>query len=111
MAQVSDRRRAPGLSTADGYRRKRPVVLATLSVRIDPGAERMALESALDAETRLIIANLLTLPPYPATLMLARDCVTLPHEEDLEEVRATARRAAESGIDTELLRISSVRPL
>jgi Universal stress protein family len=111
MAQVSDRRHAPGLSTAGGYRRRRPVVLATLSVRVDPSAERMALDSALDAETRLIIANLMTLPLYPATMMLARDCLTLPHEEDLEEVRATARRAAESGIDTELVRISSLRPL
>src|SRR5947209_18366841 len=111
MAQVFDHRRAPGPSTAGGHRGKRPVVLATLSVRIDPDAERMALESALDAGARLIIANLLALPFYPATMMLARDCLTLPHEEDLEEVRATARRAVALGIDTELLRISSSRPL
>jgi nucleotide-binding universal stress UspA family protein len=111
MAQVFDRRHIPGPSTDDGYRGKRPVVLATLSVRIDPNAERMALESAFEAGTRLVIANLLTLPFYPVTMMLARDCLTLPHEEDLEEVRATARRAVELGIDTELLRISSSRPL
>lgn len=90
---------------------KRPVVLGTLSVRFDPNAERMAFESALDADAPLIIANMLTLPAYPTTVVLAREYVTLPHEEDLEEVRATARRAAALGIKTELLRITSRRPL
>jgi hypothetical protein len=89
----------------------RPVVLATLSVRVDRNAERMAFESALDARARLIIANMLTLPAFPMTATLAREYTTLPHEEDLEAVRATARRAVALGIDTELLRISSRRPL
>jgi nucleotide-binding universal stress UspA family protein len=87
------------------------VVLATLSVRVDPRAERMAIDSALESGAPLIIANMLPLPPYPTTVMLARQYVTLPHEEDLEEVRATARRAAALGIKTELLRITSRRPL
>jgi hypothetical protein len=87
------------------------VVLATLSVRVDPGAERMALGSALDVGAELLIANMLMLPPFPATLMLARGYATLPHEEDLEAVRATAHRACALGIKTELLRISSRRPL
>jgi hypothetical protein len=54
---------------------------------------------------------MLPLPPYPTTVVLARQYVTLPHEEDLEEVRATANRAAALGIRTELLRITSRRPL
>lgn len=87
------------------------VVLATLSVRVDPDAERMALASALDVGAELLIANMLTLPPFPATVMLAREYATLPHEEDLEAVRATAQRACALGIKTELLRISSRRPL
>ncbi|HEY3944457.1 MAG TPA: universal stress protein, partial [Solirubrobacteraceae bacterium] len=87
------------------------MVLATLSVRVDPRAERVAIESALEVGAPLIVANMLTLPPYPTTVMLARQYVTLPHEEDLEEVRATARRAAALGIKTELLRITSRRPL
>lgn len=89
----------------------RPVVLATFSVRIDPRAERMAFESALEVGARLIVANLMMLPPYPTTLMLAREYMTLPHEEDLEAVRATAARAGALGIGTELLRITSRRPL
>jgi len=71
----------------------------------------MAIDSALDAGAALIVANLIMLPPYPTTIMLAREYVTLPHEEDLEAVRATAARAAALGIPTELLRISSPRPL
>jgi len=87
------------------------VLLATVGVRIDPRAEQMAIESALETSARLIVANMLTLPPYPATLMLAREFVTLPHEEDLDAVRETANRAAARGLDTELLRITSRRPL
>ena len=91
--------------------RRRPVLLATLSVRVDPRAERVAIDSALESGSPLIVANMLTLPPYPTTVMLARQYLTLPHEEDLEEVRATAHRAAALGIKTELLRITSRRPL
>ncbi|MGH2851033.1 MAG: universal stress protein [Solirubrobacteraceae bacterium] len=89
----------------------RPVVLATLSSSIDPAAERMAIDSALDAGAALIVANLILLPPYPATIMLAREYATLPHEEELAAVRASAERAAALGVPTELLRISSLRPL
>jgi hypothetical protein len=89
----------------------RPVVLATLSVRVHPEAERMAIESALDTGAPLIIANMLWLPPHPTTLVLAREVAVLPHEEDLDAVRQTAARAAARGVKTELLRISSRRPL
>ena len=89
----------------------RPVVLATLSVRVDPSAERVAFDSALETGARLIVANLLWLPPHPTTLTLAREHATLPHEEDLDALRQTASRAVALGIQTELLRISSRRPL
>jgi hypothetical protein len=89
----------------------RPVILATLSVRVDPDAERVAIESALQSGARLIIANMLWLPPHPTTLTLAREHAILPHEEDLDAVRETAQRAAGRGLETELLRISSRRPL
>jgi hypothetical protein len=82
----------------------RPVVLATLSVRIEPAAEKMAIDSALETGARLIIANMLWLPPHPTTLVLAREHATLPHEEDLDAVRATAARAAALGVPTELRR-------
>ena len=43
--------------------------------------------------------------------MLAPEYATLPHEEDRDAVRATADRAAALGIETELLRVSSRRPV
>lgn len=90
----------------------RPVVLGTLSVRIDPSAERMAVDSALDAGSPLIVANVVHLPPYPTTIVLAGpQAATLPHEEDLEAVRATAERAAQAGLRVEHLRVSSKRPV
>lgn len=110
MKHTIDPGGATAVSSERVARAQRPVVLATLSVRVDPSAERMAFDSALDAHARLIIANMILLPLYPSTMILAREYLTLPHEEDLDAVRATARRAAERGIDTELLRISSPRP-
>jgi nucleotide-binding universal stress UspA family protein len=102
---------APAREDVSGGVEARPVILATLSVRVDPEAERMAIESALDTRARLIIANMLWLPPHPTTLVLAREVATLPHEEDLDAVREAAARAAARGVQTELLRISSRRPL
>jgi hypothetical protein len=110
MPELLDRSRPPG-SAALERSRARPVVLATLAVRVDGGAERMAFASALDAGSKLILASMIMIPPYPATVMLAREYATLPHEEDLDAVRATAERAARLGIATELLRISTRRPV
>lgn len=85
-------------------------MLGTLSCRIDPAAERMAIESALDANSPLVIANVVHMPSYPTTLMLVGPgAAVLPHEEDLDAVRATADRAAALGIHTEHLRVSSKR--
>jgi Universal stress protein family len=92
--------------------RARPVVLATLSVRPDPTAERMAIDSALEAGVPLVIANLLPLRPYPTTFALVGpQGLNLPHEEDLDAVRATAHRAAALGINTKLLRVTTRRPV
>jgi nucleotide-binding universal stress UspA family protein len=110
MATVERLTATPPSAAADDTARH-PVVLATLSVRVDPSAERMAIDSALHAGARLIVANMLPLPPYPLTFMLAPQYATLPHEEDLDAVRATAARAAARGIATELLRIASSTPV
>ncbi len=111
MPQIVDRSRRPTDQAGVEPSRASPVLLATLSVRVDPSAERMAIDSALEAGVKLIVANMLVLPPYPLTFMLAPEYATLPHEEDLDAVRATAARAAARGIPTELLRVSSRRPL
>jgi hypothetical protein len=105
MAQLRDRHEdRVGLDVAPT--RARPVVLATLAVRVHPSAERMAIDSAIEAGVPLLIVNLLPLPPYPRTLMLVgHQGTTLPHEEDLDELRSTAQRAADLGVKTELLRV------
>ena len=111
MADVRDRDRTAAPPGAV-KRSARPVVLGTLSVEIDPAAEEMAIASALEAGVPLIIANMLHLPPYPASVtLLGPSGVTLPHEEALDEVRATASRAASLGIRTELLRVTTRHPV
>jgi hypothetical protein len=96
----------------DAPARRHPVILATLSVRFAATAERIAIDSAIEASGTLVVANMLALRSYPTTLMLAGlDAMTLPHEEDLDAVRATAARAARLGLRTELLRITTRRPV
>jgi nucleotide-binding universal stress UspA family protein len=111
MAQILDRPRDTAPLPGAANRRARPVVLGTLAVRVHPNAERVALESAVQAGVPLIVANMIAMPNYPTTIILAREYATLPHEEDLDAVRETAARAAALGIKTELLRISSPHPV
>jgi nucleotide-binding universal stress UspA family protein len=85
-----------------------PVVLGTLSARVDPGAERVAIESCLDAGVALLVVNAVVAPHSPRTLTLgALD----PEREDYAAVRATAERAAGFGIRVEHLRVTSHRPV
>jgi nucleotide-binding universal stress UspA family protein len=95
-----------------GRTRGRPVLLATLAARIDPAAERMAIETAQETDARLLIANVVRLPPYRASLvLLGPSGAVLPHEDDREEVRATADRAAQQQVRVELLRVFSSHPV
>ena len=86
-------------------------MLATLSSRVDPDAERLAIESALDANVPLLVVNVVELPPCPRALVLGGPrALTFPCEEDYEAVRATAQRAARYGLRVEHLRVVSPRP-
>ena len=88
------------------------MALATLSVRFDAEAERVAIDGAMETSALLVVVNVLRMRPYPCTMrLLGPGGATLPEEEDLEPVRATARRAAALGIDTQLLRVTSSRPV
>jgi nucleotide-binding universal stress UspA family protein len=83
------------------------VVLATLSSRFDAAAERLAIESCLDAGVPLVVVNAVAAPVCPHTLQLgALD----PTREDYAAVRATAERAAAFGIRVKHLRVTSPRP-
>ena len=87
-------------------------MLGTLSARFEREAERFAIESALDVDAELIVVNVVELKPCPCTMrLLGPSAATLPDEEDLEPVRATAARAAAIGIRTHLLRVTSSHPV
>ncbi len=89
---------------------RRPVLLATLGVGIDPSAERMAIETALETGAPLVIANLVRLVPVLGTTRVHRGGAALPPEGGHDAVRGTADRAAAQGVDTELLRVLTSRP-
>ncbi len=105
MQKLRDRHEG-SLQAGAGPTKARPVVLATMSVQVEPSAERMAIESALEAGVPLILVNLIPLPFYVTTIVMhGPEATTLPHEEALDDVRATAARAAKLGVKTELLRV------
>jgi nucleotide-binding universal stress UspA family protein len=78
------------------------VLLATLAERVDPEAERMAIESALEANRALLLVNAVPRIQGPAATARGRDPGS---------VGATAKRAASLGIRTELLRPMTPRPI
>jgi nucleotide-binding universal stress UspA family protein len=86
-------------------------VLGTLSSRIEPDAERLAIESAVENGVPLLVVNVIPLAACPRALVLggprALDC---PKQEDYEAVRATAQRAAAWGLKVEHLRVTSPHP-
>ena len=101
-----DRPRDIATPPAAGRGRPGPVVLATLSVRIDANAERVAFESAIEAGVALVVANMITMPSYPTTLMLAPEFMTLPQELGLD---AACRRAGLLVLGPEVRLISRMR--
>ena len=87
-------------------------MLATTALPVDPSAERMAIDSAIEAGVPLVLVNLIPLPAYITTMVLVGpEGTTFPHEEALDEVRATAARAARLGVKTELLRVRTKHPV
>jgi nucleotide-binding universal stress UspA family protein len=86
-------------------------VLGTLSSRVEPEAERLAIESAVENGVPLLVVNAMPMPACPRALVLAGPkALNFPHEEDYEAVRATAQRAAAWGLRVEHLRVTSPRP-
>ena len=71
----------------------------------------MAIESARETNARLVVVNVRVVPIAPLSRnLLGVEGLTLPHEEALDEVRATAARAAGEGVDTLLLRVGTRHP-
>ena len=88
-----------------------PVVLGTLSSRVEPDAEWLAIESAVETGVPLLVVNVVPMPACGRALALAGPkALSFPLEEDYEQVRATAERAAKWGLRVEHLRVTSPRP-
>jgi Universal stress protein family len=105
MQKLRDRHEGSAAETS-GTSKARPVVLATMSAGVDPGAERMAIESALEAGVPLILVNLIPVRFYRAAVVMdGSEAIPPPHEEPVDAVRGTAARAARLGIRTEFLRV------
>ena len=86
-----------------GRPRRRPVLLGTLGVRVDPEAERMAVDSAVAADVPLLVANVLPLPLFAATVVRL--------QPEFAALRETVARAQAAGVRTELLtRLTLRRP-
>lgn len=86
-------------------------MLGTLSSRVEPEAERLAIESAVENGVQLLVVNVMPMPACTRALVMAgHRALAFPHEEDYEAVRATARRAASWGLKVEHLRVISPRP-
>ena len=86
-------------------------MLGTLSSRVDPDAERLAIESAVETGVPLLVVNAVPMPACGRALAFAgKKALTFPLEEDYEQVRATAERAVKWGMHVEHLRVTSPRP-
>jgi hypothetical protein len=111
MSERRSARLAPPPAPAAGAAARRCVMLATMGVPVSPAGERMAIESALETGARLVLVNVRVVPIAPLSRsLLGVEGLTLPHEEALEEVRATAARAARGGVETVLLRVGTRHP-
>jgi len=86
------------------------VLLATLGVPFDPDASSFAVDAAVEAGQRLIVANVVELPPLAMSVNLGYD--QLPERpEDEEAYRAPAALAHSLGVEVERLRVRSPRPV
>lgn len=86
------------------------MLLATLGVPFDPDASSFAVDAAVEAGQRLIVANVVELPPLAMSVNLGYD--QLPERpEDEEAYRAPAALAHSLGVEVERLRVRSPRPV
>ena len=88
----------------------KPVMLATLDVPFDQGAVSFAVETAVEAGQRLIIANFVERAPLPLSAMLGYD--DLPERPEMAQSLGEPVRLAHSlGINVTKLRVKSFHPI
>jgi nucleotide-binding universal stress UspA family protein len=108
MAAVTQRR--PGVPATSEGSRGCPVLLATLDVPFDHDAVVFAVDAAVEAGERLIVANVVERPPLPLSVMLGYE--DLPYPPEMEQSLAEPVRLAHSlGVDVTRLRVKSFHPI
>ena len=98
---------APDLSSRA---RGRPVMLATLDVPFDTRAVAFAIDSAVEAGERLIVANFAERAPLPLSTMLGYEDLPYPPEM-AESLLAAAKLASSLGVEVTRLRVKSFHPI
>lgn len=85
-----------------------PVLLATFDVPFDEVAASFAIDAAVDSGRRLIVANIVELPPLPLSVMMGYDMLDYTPEL-AASLLSPVTRAQALGVEVERIRVKSFR--
>lgn len=85
-----------------------PVLLATFDVPFDEVAVSFAIDAAVDSGRRLIVANIVELPPLPLSVMMGYDMLDYTPELAASLLSPVVRAQA-LGVEVERIRVKSFR--
>jgi nucleotide-binding universal stress UspA family protein len=88
-----------------------PILLATLGVPLDDEAVEVAVDAAVEAGRRLVVANVTRIEPLSLSLLMGYDALEELTPDVSRSVRRPAEVAASFGLEVELLRVRSPRPV
>ena len=88
----------------------RPVLLATLGVPFENEAASIAVDSAVESGSLLIVANITMLEPFSLSVILGYDALAEFTPEVSASVRRPVELASSLGVAVEWLRVRSPRP-
>jgi hypothetical protein len=91
--------------------RGRPILLATLGAPFDEEAVVFAVDSAVEASQRLIVANITVLEPLGLSVILGYDALEEFTPVVSDSVRRSVELARSLGLAVERLRVRSPRPI
>lgn len=87
----------------------RPVMLATFNVPFEPEAATVAVDAAAETGQPLLVVNIAETPILPVSMRLGYEYLETP--ELTSALRSPAELAASLGLDVEILRVASPRPV
>ena len=85
--------------------------LATLGVPLDAEAIAVAIDAAVESGAPLVVANITRLEPLTLSVMMGYDALEEFTPDVSRSVRRPAEMASAFGLDVELLRVRSPRPI